>query len=366
MCDVDGDGNLDLVTVTSSSLFVRRGRGDGTFVATPVVSAVGPPAPNVPNGLVTDVDGDGRCDVAYLPPDANEPVNLAGLIYEKGQADATFQPVTGITGGDPYGTQAHTTSGLGFVNVTSGRATAVSAVWTRGFPGTTPVNIVQCSGTTGGCSTFVSPIGIGSMGQVYGGTVGDVDGDHLDDVLVSSFFQSITGPAQPATVTLLKGTGTSFVAAAAPAAFAGHVPVAVYDLDQDGRPDVGADDTIFWGDASLSFAASSPFYMSQKADFDGDGNLDLFFTGTEECLIFGAGGRVFGQRILFTPQEFVLLTGPEQSFDVNGDGADDGFIYQSQSGVVSIYVSTAKTTPGAPDIQCGSVPADQCTGPSSF
>jgi hypothetical protein len=107
--------------------------------------------------------------------------------------------------------------------------------------------------------------------------------------------------------------------------------------------------------------------MSPQADFDGDGNLDLSATWNKECLIFGAGGRVFGQRILFPTTGFSFLASSVSlSFDLNGDGADDGYIYQSQTGAVSFYVSTAKTTPGTPDIQCGNLPADQCTGPSGF
>jgi len=53
--------------------------------------------------------------------------------------------------------------------------------------------------------------------------------------------------------------------------------------------------------------------------------------------------------------------------DFNNDGVPDVSSYDTQSGLVSIYVSTAKQTPpGPPDIQCGSVPAAQCTGPTSF
>jgi hypothetical protein len=263
--------------------------------------------------------------------------------------------------------------GLGEANIASGHTTAISAVWTSGFPGNGPDNVVACYGT-GGCTTIMNAFFVASNGRVNGGAIGDLDGDHIDDVLLSSYISPLLGPPSPPTVTMLKGTGTTnppFVAATAPAALNGHTPGAIYDLDQDGYPDVGADGMIFWGDASQSFAASSPFGMSPKADFDGDGNLDLYAyssTARAECLIFGAGSRVFGQRILFTPTGFnlTLLANISVTFDLNGDGADDGYNYQSQTGVASFYVSTAKTAPGTPDIQCGSLPAAQCTGPSGF
>lgn len=67
---------------------------------------------------------------------------------------------------------------------------------------------------------------------------------------------------------------------------------------------------------------------------------------------------MFGQRVLLSPVSLGTFG------DFNKDGADDVTSYDGNTGVVSIYLSTAKQSfVGPPDIQCGAV---ACTGPTGF
>jgi hypothetical protein len=64
MADVDGDGDLDVVTVSASNAFqVRLNRGDGTFVTGALLADAGiaDASPSIP--LVGDLDGDGAADL---------------------------------------------------------------------------------------------------------------------------------------------------------------------------------------------------------------------------------------------------------------------------------------------------------------
>jgi hypothetical protein len=360
-CDVDGDGKLDLVVITSDSLIVRRGRGDGTFVATPVVTALSLPDSFPTQPLMADFDADGRCDIYYAYPPLTTSSHVATLA--RGLPDASFQvksqPQGMTTSLDPAVFYVE----LGVADVASVRPSAVFLTWQEGFPGHT-FDAVSCQNLL--ClNPSSSGLLLGAKGTVYGGAVGDVDGDHKDDVLVSYFFQPSSGAAAAPSVALMKGTGSgSFGAGAAIAGLGGYRPYRVYDLDKDGFPDVGAISIsdngyrLFWGDANLSFAASAPLYVGSSGDFDADGNLDLYYNGNSMCVSFGAGGRVFGKRMLLPPVDLQGIG------DFNKDGASDAMTFKA--GVVSIYVSTAKMSPGAADVQCGSAPAGDCTGPSGF
>ena len=78
---------------------------------------------------------------------------------------------------------------------------------------------------------------------------------------------------------------------------------------------------------------------------------------------------MFGKRMLIAP---AALNRPAPAGDLNNDGVSDlvSFTLLSMGGqpsVVSIYVSTAKQPPpGPPDIQCATLSAAQCAGPTAF
>ena len=359
VCDVDGDGNLDLVNVTSNELIVRRGRGDGTFEATPVLTSSANPTGQF---LLADFNGDGRCDV-YFPPNFASSSMSSPFTFAQGSANATFTVGTN-TALSPFGGTTPTSLGqIGVANVVEGSPVdLVTLSVTAGVSGRT-MGILECN--EGLCTLNVNGPFLGTRGGLYGAALGDVNGDRHVDILASYYFQTLTGTPTPA-VALLKGDGKGgFATGPAIPQLAGAYRIV--DLDQDGFPDVavltGSQYSVFWGDATLSFSASSALYAASTYDFDNDGKLDIEINQTSgvNCITFGAGNRVWGQRMLLAP------VGLGDFGDFNNDGVPDVSSYDTQSGLVSIYVSTAKQTPsGPPDIQCGSVPAAQCAGPTSF
>jgi len=85
--DVTGDGAPDLVAVTSSSLLVRPGFGDGTFGLTKTSPLGLSFVPLAVRLEVADVDGDGKLD-AVVGHGLNQP----GLIFAHGRGDGLFAP----------------------------------------------------------------------------------------------------------------------------------------------------------------------------------------------------------------------------------------------------------------------------------
>jgi hypothetical protein len=164
--------------------------------------------------------------------------------------------------------------------------------------------------------------------------VADLNGDSNSDI--------VTANAADNTVSVLLGDGTG--------GFAGHQDfavgsspqsVAVGDLDGDGAPDLvtanGGGDTfsvlLGRGDgtfkAKVDYSASTSAYANAKpaqvaiADFNGDGNPDVFLTGSENGYVTVALGKGDGT---FTPRPgwFTDTFGGGLAVaDLNGDGVPD-------------------------------------------
>jgi len=220
--DLNADGMLDIVFWTSSvtanqvttagSTYAALGKGDGTF-QTPVVVSQSLSTPAV----VQDLNGDGFPDVADLD---TAPGNVAVFL---GKGDGTF----GFEIGYPTAPGA-TTIAAGDVNG-DGHPDLVTA-------GTGGVDLLLNNGD----GTYAYYSVISAVAASWVGLV-DVDGDGKLDLVV------VTGSGSATMATAYLGSGTGTFTEASKFAIGGATKLKFADINNDGLPDLVADEGLTTG-----------------------------------------------------------------------------------------------------------------------
>jgi hypothetical protein len=356
LCDVNGDGHLDLVGAAG----VWKGNGDGTFNVNSVVSTNTLPGASG----VGDFDGDGRCDL--LEFNLSSTTVTAG--FNPGQTDATFGAATATTYGLPPlspGAPLWTVNGITDIN------------------GDGRQDILMVSDTTGGKVVYLVFLGqppgsdpqlvpvetddswVANVAAVTA-SAGDVDGDGHPDIAIAA---DITGHFPALYIVYGLGNGHFDTSRTTLVTSDSDYPLAIVDLDGDGKVDLIVDnvnagqDQIYWNLGGGSFAPGPMVPFGYAGDFNGDGKPDLFANsngGSQYYLNDGARGFEGPVQIPFFHWGFVG--------DLDGDGATDLVMASPTDPYpISVFLSTAKHPgPAMPDIHCGTLTPAQCAGPSGF
>jgi hypothetical protein len=286
--DVNGDGNLDIVTVGFAGVHVLLGNGDGTFrpVSSVINSASGQ------NIVVADIDGDGNADVAYTQEggSANE------IAVQYGDGTGGFSPPTVyLAAGIPTAIVATDVNHDGKVdlitaNVGSGRAGSdtISVFFNQGNR--------QISGST---QQSIGPLGAAARLHL---AIGDFDGNGSPDLAV---VEDGNGQVSQSYLSVMLNNGA------------------------------GAFTTF------AQYSTGATLNAVTAGDFDGDGNADLAVAGgLVTYVLSGRGDGNFG-----TPAAYVA-GGGEQGIvagQFNNSGVPDIAVVADDNFSLSLLLNTAGT-----------------------
>ena len=292
VADLNEDGQPDIaVNRTGNQIEVRLGQGDGTF------TTLGSFASSYAWRLATgDFNGDGHTDIATLDDDA------VGLLL--GQGDGTLVAVAGTPIGSLLGWAVADLDGNGTDDLVVSQ-----------FAGQVEVLLGQVSGglvLSGSFPTAAYPIAVAAA---------DMNGDGLPDLLTANHEDGSVG-------VLLGLGGGSFAPSLLFAATPEPLSILVDDLDGDGDQDVAVpndDDaahmglvSVLLGDGNGALSAPQPVhgcFLPSKlyaGDFDEDGRKDLLTINTSASsfnsarsvsVLRGHGDGSFSGNVTFPLEE---------------------------------------------------------------
>ncbi|GAB4018798.1 beta strand repeat-containing protein [Spirosoma koreense] len=335
--DVDGDGDLDLLTANENvyAVSVRLNNGSGSF--TPPATNPEPGVGSYPRSVVLgDVDGDGDLDLLT----ANFNSNTVSVRLNNGSGNFTppaTNPEPGV-GSRPYSVAVGDVDGDGDLDLVTANYSSAS------------VSVRLNNGSGSFTPPAINPEpGVGS--GPYSVALGDVDGDGDLDL--------VTANGGSVSVRLNDGSG-SFTPPATnpnPGVGSGPVSVALGDVDGDGDLDLLTanfnSNTVSVrlnnGSGNFTPPATNPEpgvgsrpYSVAVGDVDGDGDLDLVTTngGTNTVSV-----RLNNGSGSFTPPAAnpnpEVGSGPSSVAlgDVDGDGDLDLLTANSNSASVSVRLN---------------------------
>jgi hypothetical protein len=327
--DMDGDAKPDLVISHSDRVSVLLGIGDGTFEpGTDIRTAFGGALE-----AITDLNGDGRLDLVTMssgPYDSfiGEFVGPGTVSVLLGNRDGTFGPRTDFgTGIDP--------SSVAIADLNAdGRPDLVVA--NAGYHGeygnTVSVLLGKGDGTFGPKTDFQTSVGALALATA------DLNGDGRPDLAVAC--------AESGTVSVLLGNGNGTFGPEKFGTGTGPLSVAIADFNEDGRPDLAVANStsgtvsVLLGNGDGRFGAkldtNTGSYPNSMAigDFNADGRPDLavasYFYGpvpiSTILVLLGNGDGTFRATTEF-------ITGSDRASvaaaDLNADGRPDLLVCSS-------------------------------------
>jgi hypothetical protein len=287
IADVNGDGNLDLVVASGSSVSILLGNGDGTFQPASSLASIGSGYASV---AVGDFNGDGAVDLAVSTDCVTaQSCTQNGVTIFLGNGNGTFQaPVSyplGAFGPNSVAVGDFNGDGVPDLVVTSQFASDA-------FPNQTGAVTVLLGNGDG---TFHSPVSYTPGGYSNSAVaIGDFNGDGRLDLAV---VEACTGSCSYGAVSVFLGNGDGTFQPAQVLALKAHAPssIVVGDFNGDGKLDILApsecanpnmcDDAtinVLLGNGDGTFQRPASYDsgvtgipVAVAADFNGDGKLDL-------------------------------------------------------------------------------------------
>ena len=328
LADLDGDGNLDMISGGSVAAFIRMGTGTGSFGAITTVDIGGVEAGAI---VLEDLNNDGNLDLVTTGASTNG-ITTVSL----GNGEGTFSGTTSFIGdlGGSHDVTLGDINGDGVLDlVTAGRSTS-------GNYGTATVRLGLGDGQFGDATIFNSEYGTGGLAaSSYGVALGDLNGDGFLDLVTAGTRDVVYGGA--ATVRFGDGTGSfgseTFIATESTTSN----EVLLEDLNGDNILDlitVGSSSgdgyaTVRLGVGNGTFGAATSYANETDTskdfvlqDVNGDGNLDLITAGSsgsvgEATVRFGDGNGAFGSAASYETEG--SSSGGVALGDVDGDGVVD-------------------------------------------
>jgi hypothetical protein len=344
--DFNGDGIPDLAILSSNTVAVFLGKGDGTFQAGPTIQPSG--LQGSPYMISGDFNGDGKPDLAILSYDGYSTSYLT-ILLNNGDGSFSAKPTVvafqqGSVGGDvvPGTMAAADFNGDGKLDL----AVVGDYVSSGG--------VIIFLGN--GDGTFnAGPISLPN--QDFGlVAVGDFNGDGIPDLVATHYFDFGTPP----TIFHGKGDGTFTTN---PASFTlDYFPtsIVVGDYNGDGILDLafsdlnGVEIALGNGDGTFNETPASPIavpnelYSLQAGDYNHDGKPDLAGLDNYDdriVLLLGGGDGTFVVTAT-TPVVSTSLVGPFQivAADFNGDGVPDLAMLTKNVNTASILLTEPTET----------------------
>jgi hypothetical protein len=340
LADMNGDGNLDIVTVDQASDQLSILLNDPSNLGTFLPSVQYPAGGRASGVAVGDFAGDGRMDVAT----ANISTNDVWVLMAEPTAPATFpQPPSLATGTNPRFVISADLNGDGLSDlvVTNQSGNTVSVIL----------------GNLAAPGTFLSAVDYATGSGPSGAAIADVNGDGAPDIVVPNLYDGtvqvfLQDTANPGTLL----TPTTYTLGSNPAF------IVVADFNHDGVPDLAvATDSndkvaiLLQNPASPGTFLSPTYYAAGAAtqflalgDFNGDGWLDLAACGPDN-------GQASVVVILADPNNPGAFLGPTDcatgsapmsvvTADLNGDGKLDLAVSSRDSNNVTVLLGKGDGT----------------------